>query len=169
MLAFSLSPIHNYVWLSKSFLIKTLILSPFDLSQEPLHLTWLLMWLLQPNSTRKVELIEHLFRVYPKAQLFGVPNHRSAITWRDTWLRLFTLSNLPQFNLVVLVALGWPFTISLRVLDFSKKRCYQPIVAWKWYLASFSWSLVILTFILTSKNLFGSLILLQMLCLPLEW
>ena len=114
MLVFSLPPIHTYIWLSKSLLIKTFTPSPFDFSQEPLHLPKLLTWLFQPNSTYGVESIKYLFRIYPNAQLFGVPNHRSAITWRNTWPRLFTLSISPRFNLVVLVELGWPFTESVQ-------------------------------------------------------
>ena len=83
---------------------------PF-VKQELLHLMWLLTWLFQLNSTCKVESIEYLFRVYSKAQLFGVPNHHSVITWRNTWLCLFTLSIPPRTNLEILVVLGWPFTI----------------------------------------------------------
>ena len=111
MLIFSLPPIHIYVWLSKNLWLKPLHFHLLTLAkQEPLELTWLLTWLLQLNSTYGVESIEQFFRISPKAQLFGVLNHRSAITWHNMWLWPFTLIILPRFNLVVLVALGWPFT-----------------------------------------------------------
>ena len=48
-----------------------------------------------------------------KAQLFEVPNHRSIITWRNTWFCHFTLSISAQTNLVVLIILDWPFTAKL--------------------------------------------------------
>ena len=46
--------------------------------------------------------------IFLKAQLFGVLNIHSVITWLIIWLLPFML-NIPSVNLTELLALDWPF------------------------------------------------------------
>ena len=104
---------NTYVWLSKKLI--TLIIFP--------HCSLLLgeRWLplvthvtsaydlTQFNSTHKVKLIKHIFKVSPKVQLFEVLRNQGVIMWCITWLLPFTQSISPLINLVMLLVLGWLF------------------------------------------------------------
>ena len=62
--------------------------------------------LIQFNSAYGVELIAHIFRVFPKAQLFAALRNQGGITWcKRNFFRLRWAFSLNQPSLIV----GWPF------------------------------------------------------------
>ena len=58
----------------------------------------------QFNPTCRVELIEYIFEISLKTQLFGASSNCSVIMWHITWLPLFTLSIFLPVQLVVLLS-----------------------------------------------------------------
>ena len=86
--------------------------------------------LIQLNSIYRIELISHISRVSPKAQLFGALKNQGVITWRTRdFFRLRWTSPLNQPSLIV----GGPFyTISLRLKSSRKPPFNAEKVAEQW-------------------------------------
>ena len=140
MLAFSLTTNPHLRLTLKQFWLNpylssllTLVKTKTSTPHVTFHMTFL-----QLSSTCRVESIKHLFRAYPKAKLFGMPNHRSIIIWCNTQLWPFKLSISPRINLVVLLALSWPFIFGILLADlwnFNKTKFCKGIGYKDWVIS----------------------------------
>ena len=98
MLAFSLITNPHLRLTFEEFWLKPLSFFPFNLSQTRTfipHVTFYITFL-QLSLTCKIELIQLLFVIFLKVQLFGALNIYSIITWPIIWLFLFILSISPN-------------------------------------------------------------------------